>query len=57
MSGLRNKKDQYNYGAGGAAVGLYTSVNGIKATKLHAVATKVIIYSMTGELANGRNML
>ena len=59
ISGLRNKKDQYNYGAGGAAVGLYTSVNGIKARKLHTVVTKVkvIIYSMTGELANGRNML
>ena len=50
---------QYNYGAGGAAVGLYTSVNGIKARKLHAVVTKVkvIIYSITGELVNGRNML
>ena len=57
MSGLRNKNDQYNYGAGGAAVGLYASVNGIKARKMHTVVTKVFIYSMTGELVNGRNVL
>ena len=53
MSGVRNKNDQYNYGAGGAAVGLYTSLNGIKARKVHTVVTKVFIYSMAGTSVNG----
>ena len=41
MSGLSNTNDQYNYGASVAAVGLYTSVNGIKARKLHTVVKKL----------------
>jgi hypothetical protein len=50
MSGIRSKNDQWNYAAGGAVVGAYSSFNGgIKGRTVNTVITKCLVYGALGE--------
>ena len=50
MSGLRNKMDVWNYGAGGAALGTYASFNSHKGRTVNVLVSKIALYSIVGKL-------
>ena len=49
MAGLRNKNDSWNYGAGGAALGMFSSFNSHKGRTIHNLVAKISMYSIVGE--------
>jgi hypothetical protein len=49
MSGLRNKMDVWNYGAGGAALGTYASFNSHKGRTVNVLVSKIVLYSVVGK--------
>lgn len=50
MSGIRSKNDQWNYAAGGALVGAYSSFNaGVKGRTLNTIVTKCLLYGALGK--------